>query len=76
MELPSWLLQEERWLNRLIRGMAFRHGSLTAYCLEIGALLVIIGVASLLIGLLMFREARKTNSTLEQRNSGVLSVIS
>ncbi|RKP53921.1 ABC transporter permease [Cohnella endophytica] len=60
-QVTAWALPMN-WLNRLIRGMAFRNGSLTAYSLEIGALLVIIGVASLLIGLLMLREARKTSS--------------
>lgn len=47
------------WLNRLIRGMAFRNGALTAYSQELGALLIIIGVASLFIGLLVLREAKK-----------------
>ncbi|WP_206105428.1 hypothetical protein [Paenibacillus thalictri] len=49
-------------LNRLIRGMRYRDGELTAYGLEVGALLIIIGVATLFIGLLMFREVRKVNS--------------
>ncbi|OBZ09175.1 ABC transporter permease [Bacillus sp. FJAT-26390] len=73
-QVTAWALPMN-WLNRLIRGMAFRHGSLTAYSLEIGALLVIIGVASLLIGLLMLREARKTIAPADQlAGSGVLSV--
>ncbi|WP_256757913.1 ABC transporter permease [Cohnella sp. WQ 127256] len=62
-QITAWALPMN-WLNRLIRGMAFRHGSLTAYSVEIGALLVIIGIASLLIGLLMLRESRKTNSSI------------
>ena len=75
-QVTAWALPMN-WLNRLIRGMASRHGSLTAYSLEIGALLVIIGVSSLLIGLLMLREAPKTNSPLEKHaNSGGLAVIS
>jgi ABC-2 type transport system permease protein len=64
-QVTAWALPMT-WLNRVIRGMAFRHGSLSAYSLEIGALLVIIGAASLLIGLLMLREASKTNATVEQ----------
>ncbi|WP_053371850.1 ABC transporter permease [Paenibacillus sp. FJAT-27812] len=73
-QVTAWALPMN-WLNRLIRGMAFRHGSLTAYSLEIGALLVIIGVASLLIGLLMLREARKTIAPADQlADAGVLSV--
>lgn len=73
-QISAWALPMN-WLNRLIRGMAFRGGSLTAYSLEIGALLVIIGVTSLLIGLLMLREAKKMNAPVEQREeSGVLSV--
>lgn len=47
------------WLNRLIRGMAFRDGALTAYSQELGALLMIIGVVSLFIGLLVLREMKK-----------------
>jgi ABC-2 type transport system permease protein len=47
------------WLNRLIRGMAFRDGALSAYSLELGALLILIGVASLLIGLLVLKEVKK-----------------
>ncbi|MOA52692.1 hypothetical protein D3C78_1760300 [compost metagenome] len=53
------------WLNRLIRGMAFRDGVLTAYSQELGALLIIIGVVSLFIGLLVFREAGKANPSRE-----------
>ncbi|GGA11498.1 ABC transporter permease [Paenibacillus marchantiophytorum] len=63
-QIIAWALPMN-WLNRLLRGMAFRHGSLTTYSLEIGALVVIIGVASLLIGLLMLREVRKTNVPME-----------
>ncbi|BBI31291.1 ABC transporter permease [Cohnella abietis] len=73
-QVTAWALPMN-WLNRLIRGMAFRNGVLTAYSLEMGALLIIIGVASLLIGLLFLREARKANSSLgQQADSGVSSV--
>jgi ABC-2 type transport system permease protein len=64
-QVTAWALPMN-WLNRLIRGMAFRDGSLTVYGRELGALLIIIGVASLLIGLLVFREARKANSSDER----------
>jgi len=57
-QISAWALPMT-WLNRLIRGMAFRNGELSAYSLEIGALLVIIGVVSLLIGLLLLRESKK-----------------
>lgn len=53
------------WLNRLIRGMAFRNGDLAAYSQELGALLIIIGVVSLLMGLLFLREARKVSPSRE-----------
>jgi len=56
-QVTAWALPMN-WLNRFIRGMAFRDGSLTAYGLEMGALLIIIGVVSLLIGLLYLRETR------------------
>ncbi|MFF2018382.1 ABC transporter permease [Paenibacillus sp. NPDC058177] len=64
-QISAWALPMN-WLNRLIRGMGFRGGSLTFYSLEIGALLIIIGAAALFIGLLMLREAGKTNTALEQ----------
>ncbi|WKK99881.1 hypothetical protein Q0F98_21560 [Paenibacillus amylolyticus] len=51
------------WLNRLIRGMAFRDGALTAYSQELGALLIIIGGVSLFVGLLFLRETRKVSSS-------------
>ncbi|WP_240420052.1 ABC transporter permease [Paenibacillus periandrae] len=75
-QVTAWVLPMN-WLNRLIRGMAFRNGALTAYSLELGALLIIIGAASLLIGLMVLREARKSNSLAEQNvDSGALSVNS
>ncbi|WP_088834076.1 ABC transporter permease [Paenibacillus tyrfis] len=60
-QVTAWPLPMN-WLNRFIRGMGYRDGALTAYGLEIGALLVIIGAASLFIGLLMLREVRNVNS--------------
>ncbi|NIK77003.1 ABC-2 type transport system permease protein [Paenibacillus castaneae] len=57
-QIFAWVLPMN-WLNRLIRGMAFRDGALTAYSQELGALLIIIGIVSLLIGLLVLREAGK-----------------
>ncbi|MNI40247.1 ABC-2 family transporter protein [compost metagenome] len=65
-QVTAWALPMN-WLNRLVRGMAFRNGALTAYGQEIGALLIIIGIASLLIGLLVLREARKANSSSLER---------
>ncbi len=59
-QVSAWVLPMN-WLNRLIRGMAFRGGELTAYSQELGALLIIIGVVSLLIGLLVLREAREAS---------------
>ncbi|MFE4710216.1 ABC transporter permease [Paenibacillus sp. NPDC056722] len=64
-QISAWALPMN-WLNRLIRGMGFRGGSLTSYSLEIGALLIIIGAAALFIGLLMLREVGKMNTALEQ----------
>ncbi|NOV01203.1 ABC transporter permease [Paenibacillus planticolens] len=64
-QVTAWPLPMN-WLNRFIRGMGYRGGTLTAYGLEIGALLIIIGAASLFIGLLMLREARKVNAIVEQ----------
>ncbi|KMY50023.1 ABC transporter permease [Peribacillus loiseleuriae] len=63
-QIFAWVLPMN-WLNRLIRGMAFRDGALTAYSLEIGALLIIIGVVSLFIGLLVLREAGKAGPSRE-----------
>ncbi|OMC70282.1 hypothetical protein BK125_26655 [Paenibacillus odorifer] len=57
-QISAWVLPMN-WLNRLIRGMAFRDGALTAYSQELGALLIIIGVVSLFIGLLVLREMKK-----------------
>jgi len=75
-QVTAWALPMN-WLNRFIRGMAFRDGALTAYSIEIGALLVIIGAVSLFIGVLMLHEARKLNAPAEQlAESGVLSVSS
>ncbi|ANY65610.1 hypothetical protein BBD42_03400 [Paenibacillus sp. BIHB 4019] len=65
-QIFAWALPMN-WLNRLIRGMAFREGELTAYGQELGALLIIIGVVSLVIGLLVLREAGKTDSSREPR---------
>lgn len=75
-QITAWALPMN-WLNRLIRGMAFRDGALTAYSYELGALLIIIGAASLFIGLLVTGEARKsTASTGQTVDSGVLPVSS
>ncbi|MGG3887530.1 ABC transporter permease [Metabacillus fastidiosus] len=57
-QILAWSLPMT-WINRLIRGMAFRNGELPAYSLEIGALLIISGAACLLIGLLVLREGKK-----------------
>ncbi|MGO4180303.1 ABC transporter permease [Paenibacillus sp. TAF43_2] len=64
-QIFAWVLPMN-WLNRLIRGMAFRDGALTAYSQELGALLIIIGGVSLFIGLLVLREAGKTYSSRER----------
>ncbi|GAA3411592.1 ABC transporter permease [Paenibacillus hodogayensis] len=73
-QVTAWALPMN-WLNRLIRGMAFRNGALTAYSLELGALLMIMGAASLLIGLMVLRETRTSNPLVEQHaDSGALSV--
>ncbi|BBH18982.1 hypothetical protein Back11_03270 [Paenibacillus baekrokdamisoli] len=75
-QIFAWALPMN-WLNRLIRGMAFRDGALTAYSQEIGALLIIIGVVSLLIGLLVLREAGKAYPSREPRvDSDVIPVSS
>lgn len=64
-QISAWALPMN-WLNRLIRGMAFRDGGLIAYSQEMGALLIIIGVVSLLIGLLVLSEAGKANASGER----------
>ncbi|WP_042163239.1 ABC transporter permease [Paenibacillus gorillae] len=64
-QVTAWALPMN-WLNRLIRGMAFRDGALTAYSREIGALLIIIGAVSLIIGLLVIRESRKAKLPADQ----------
>jgi ABC-2 type transport system permease protein len=61
------------WLNRLIRGMALRGQDLSAFGLEIGALLMIIGVSTLFIGLLFTREGRKM---VEQYNHQSVNSVS
>ncbi|PQZ99052.1 MULTISPECIES: ABC transporter permease [unclassified Paenibacillus] len=61
-QMFAWALPMN-WLNRLIRGMAFRDGTLTAYSQELGALLIIIGGVSLFMGLLFLRETRKVSSS-------------
>lgn len=63
-QIFAWALPMN-WLNRLIRGMAFRDGALTAYSQELGALLIIIGVVSLFMGLLFLRETRKVSPSRE-----------
>lgn len=64
-QISAWVLPMN-WLNRLIRGMAFRDGALSAYSLELGALLILIGVASLLIGLLVLKEVKKQEVQLSK----------
>ncbi|TVY04266.1 ABC transporter permease [Cohnella terricola] len=61
-QVTAWPLPMN-WLNRIVRGMAYRGGELSAYGLEMGALLILIGVASLFIGLLILGEARKSNTS-------------
>ncbi|WP_018755966.1 ABC transporter permease [Paenibacillus terrigena] len=74
-QITAWPLPMN-WLNRLLRGMALRSGGLTTYGLEIGALLIIIGVVSLFIGLLVYREARQANLSREKHiESDVLSAV-
>ena len=63
-QISAWVLPMN-WLNRLMRGMAFRDGALTAYSQELGALLIIIGVVSLIIGLLVLREAGRVYPSRE-----------
>ncbi|WP_339317562.1 ABC transporter permease [Paenibacillus sp. FSL R10-2734] len=64
-QISAWALPMN-WLNRLIRGMAYRDGALTVYSQELGALLIIIGVVSLFIGLLVLREAKKLDVQLSK----------
>ncbi|WP_449599741.1 ABC transporter permease [Paenibacillus sp. Marseille-Q9583] len=64
-QISAWALPMN-WLNRLIRGMAFRDVALTAYSQELGALLIIIGVVSLFIGSLVLREANKPEVQLSK----------
>ncbi|PWW34690.1 MULTISPECIES: ABC transporter permease [Paenibacillus] len=63
-QIFAWALPMN-WLNRLIRGMAFRDGALAAYSQELGALLIIIGVVSLFMGLLFLQETRKVSPSRE-----------
>ncbi|WJM05840.1 ABC transporter permease [Paenibacillus sp. PK1-4R] len=65
-QVTAWALPMN-WLNRMIRGMAFRHGELTFYGVELGACILIIGLASLGIGLFLRRESQVTTSTLEAK---------
>ncbi|WP_051236942.1 ABC transporter permease [Paenibacillus pinihumi] len=59
-QVTAWPLPMN-WLNRILRGMAYRNGELATYSLEMGAMLILIGAASLFIGLLLLREKRKSN---------------
>lgn len=68
-QIFAWALPMN-WLNRLIRGMAFRDGALTAYSQELGALLIIIGVVSLFMGLLFLREGKKVSPSREPLLNG------
>ncbi|WP_025682152.1 ABC transporter permease [Paenibacillus maysiensis] len=63
-QVTAWALPMN-WLNRMIRGMAFRHGELGFYSVELGACISIIGIASLGIGLLLRRESRLHSLNLE-----------
>ncbi|WP_342570000.1 ABC transporter permease [Paenibacillus sp. FSL R5-0749] len=65
-QVTAWGLPMN-WLNRMIRGMAFRHGELTFYSVELGACILIIGLASLGIGLFLRRESQVLTSTLEAK---------
>lgn len=65
-QVTAWALPMN-WLNRMIRGMAFRHGELTFYSVELGACILIIGLASLGIGLFLRRESHVLTSTLEAK---------
>lgn len=65
-QVTAWALPMN-WLNRMIRGMAFRDGELTFYGVELGACILIIGLASLGIGLFLRRESQVTTSTLEAK---------
>ena len=68
-QIFAWALPMN-WLNRLIRGMAFRDGALAAYSQELGALLIIIGVVSLFMGLLFLREGKKVSPSREPLLNG------
>jgi ABC-2 type transport system permease protein len=63
-QITAWALPMN-WLNRLIRGMAFRNGELGFYSVELGACILIIGIASLGIGFVLRRESRRTPVNLE-----------
>lgn len=63
-QVTAWALPMN-WLNRMIRGMAFRHGELTFYSVELGACILIIGLASLGIGLFLRRESQAQTLKLE-----------
>ncbi|MCP1184547.1 ABC transporter permease [Paenibacillus sp. 1781tsa1] len=65
-QVTAWALPMN-WLNRMIRGMAFRHGELTFYSVELGACILIIGLASLGIGLFLRRESQVPTPTLEAK---------
>ncbi|MGO4728904.1 ABC transporter permease [Paenibacillus sp. 2KB_22] len=65
-QVTAWAMPMN-WLNRMIRGMAFRHGELTFYSVELGACILIIGLASLGIGLFLRRESQVPTSTLEAK---------
>ncbi|MEK4660676.1 ABC transporter permease [Priestia sp. FSL H7-0729] len=65
-QVTAWAIPMN-WLNRMIRGMAFRHGELTFYSVELGACILIIGLASLGIGLFLRRESLVPTSTLEAK---------
>ncbi|CAG7628857.1 hypothetical protein PAESOLCIP111_03047 [Paenibacillus solanacearum] len=47
------------WLFKFIRGMGYRGGRLTYYVQEMGVFVAMIGILSLLVGLLTLRETRK-----------------
>ncbi|MCM3132711.1 ABC transporter permease [Paenibacillus polysaccharolyticus] len=63
-QITAWALPMN-WLNRLIRGMAFRNGELGFYSVELGACILIIGIASLGLGFVLRRESRRSMSNLE-----------
>ncbi|MBP2000829.1 ABC-2 type transport system permease protein [Paenibacillus shirakamiensis] len=63
-QMSAWALPMNS-LNRLIRGMAFRSGDLTSYTKELGALVIILGGVSLMIGLLALKEAKQAYTSQE-----------